>query len=116
MAAHVLWEHVDPVRVRVARPMECKLCERETPSEHVQKHHLFPRSRRKRAPKGTAHMGIKVCCDCHGQIHQFFSVSELCRFYNTIEKLKQCGPLLSFVNWVKKKKQFGVCMARKKRR
>lgn len=88
--------------------MECALCKRETPAEYLQGHHLIPKARGGRCR-------IKLCCDCHGQIHQIFKPKEL-EVFSSVGMLLAHEKVYEFVEWVKTKKRFGLCMARKKKR
>lgn len=40
---------------------------------------------------------------CHDKIHAVFSETELKRFYNTIESLKDNEEIKKFISWVNKK-------------
>lgn len=97
---------------------QCELCGRDTPEECISKHHLFPKSRRKRkeAPKGSGKIKARLCCDCHRQIHRLFSTRELAGYFNTIERLKEHALVYRFVAWIRTKKRFGIPAATKKRR
>jgi hypothetical protein len=88
----------------------CPVCQRITPYCHVEKHHLIPRSKK---GKET----ILVCCDCGDQLHKLFSVKELAKEYNTIEKILSCPKVTIWVDWIKKRPvTFGFCMKSKKSR
>lgn len=88
--------------------MECPLCDRETPDEYLEKHHLLPKCKKGRVK-------VKMCIDCHRQIHQLFLAKDLVKFAS-VEKLKSDPRILQFLDWIRTKKRFGMCMARKKRR
>lgn len=97
---------------------KCALCGRETPEDRMEKHHLFPRSRRKRkeVPKGEAGKTEWLCCDCHGQVHRLFATKQLAAYYNSVERLKEDGQVLCFLDWIRRKRTFGIPRATKKRR
>jgi len=88
--------------------MNCSICNRDTPEEYIEKHHLVPK-----AKKGKE--TIDVCCDCGDQIHQLFTNKELKNKFNTLEKLLAEPQIQGWVKWVQAKR-FGITMARKKGR
>jgi len=83
----------------------CSLCDRPTPEQYVEKHHIVPVSK---GGKDT----VKVCVACGDQIHQLFENREL--KYMSFEDLKNHPKVLTWINWIKKKRDFVVCMKRKK--
>lgn len=88
--------------------MNCPFCNRETPEEFQEKHHLIPKSKK---GKDT----VLVCSDCGDMIHQLFKVSELKTKLNTVDKIKAEPKMQTWISWISKKtNSFGVCMARKK--
>lgn len=89
--------------------INCQICNRETPEEFQEKHHL---KLRKKDKKKT----IDVCIDCGDQIHKLFTNKELKKVYNTLEALLNNEKIQKWINWISKKKEFGVCMKTKKRK
>ncbi len=98
--------------------MNCQLCNRDTPKVFIEKHHFYPRSKRKSEDKHKDKSvvdGILVCCNCGDQIHQLFTNQELAKEYNTLEKLLANESLQKWIKWIKNKpNDFSVCMKRKK--
>jgi hypothetical protein len=89
---------------------QCPICKRDTPEEFREKHHLTPR-----AKKGKE--TVLVCCDCGDMLHQLFSVKELAKQYNTVEKILTSEKIQNWIEWISKRPdRFGFCMATKKRR
>jgi hypothetical protein len=90
--------------------MNCQICQRETPQEYLEKHHLIPKE------KYGADMGtILVCCSCGDQIHNLFSNKQLAKEYNTIEKILDNEKIIKWVKWIRNKPDdFRICMRRKK--
>lgn len=88
--------------------MNCSICNRDTPEQYQEKHHLTPKCKK---GKETTF----VCKDCGNQIHELFTISELNNFYDTVEKLKAHPKVQTWIQWIRKK-PFGVCMKRKKRK
>lgn len=89
----------------------CSICQRDTPYEYTEKHHLIPRCK-----KGKKTPTIPVCNDCGNYVHQIFTEKELAKEYNTLEKLLADPKIQKWIAWIKNKKKFGICMKRKKRR
>jgi len=89
--------------------MKCSICNRETPIEYEEDHHLIPKSKR---GKDT----IPVCCDCGDQIHNLFTNKELAKKFNTLEKLLESEKIQKWIKWISKKDRFGFCMKNKKKR
>ncbi len=56
------------------------------------KHHLVPKSRN---GKVTA----DICADCHRQIHALFTLPELAREYDTLDKLRAAEPMQRWIKW-----------------
>jgi len=88
---------------------ECALCNRKTPEEYREKHHLIPRCK-------NGKQVIPVCIDCGNQVHQLFTIRELRDVYNTVEVLKNHEGMQKWIRWIRKQKSFGVCHKEKKRR
>ena len=89
--------------------INCTLCDRDTPAEYQEKHHLTPKCKKGKDTDA-------VCVDCGDQIHQLFTNKQIKNDYNTIEKLKANEKIQKWIKWVKKRKTFGICMKRKKKR
>jgi hypothetical protein len=89
--------------------LNCSICNRDTPSNYLEKHHKIPRCKN---GKET----ILVCCDCGDQIHNLFSIKELKVKYNTLDSLVANERIQKWVSWIKNKKEFGICMKSKKKR
>jgi hypothetical protein len=77
-------------------PSICPLCDREIPPQHLEAHHLVPKS------KGGKETQL-IHSACHRQIHALISEAELATHYSTIEALKVHPELSKFINWIKKK-------------
>lgn len=93
---------------------ECSICERLTPPEHQEKHHMFPRKTRKSKKEAVT---ILVCCSCGDMLHKLFTNKELLKHYNTLEKILANDDVQKWIEWIQKKPDdFHVCMATKKRR
>ena len=89
--------------------MNCSLCDRDTPNEYIEKHHLIPKLK---GGKET----IFVCIDCGNQVHKLFTINELKDTYNTLEALKFNLDVQKWIKWIRKQKIFGVCHKTKKRK
>ena len=87
---------------------KCSFCNRETPKQYLEDHHLTPRS------KGGK-IKVPVCCDCGDQIHNIFTNKELEILYNTVEAIRSHEKMRAWIKWIRKKKEFGFCMKLKKR-
>lgn len=88
--------------------MNCSICQRFTPDEYIERHHLVPKSKK---GKDT----IDVCCDCGDQLHQLFTNKELKNKFNSLDKLLAESKVQNWIKWVQTKR-FGINMARKKGR
>ena len=73
----------------------CPLCGRTGEWLTPSKHHLVPKSR---DGKVTA----DVCVDCHKQIHALFTLPELEREYDTLDKLRAAEPMRRWIAWAAK--------------
>lgn len=90
--------------------MNCSICQRDTPEEFLEKHHLVPRSKH-----GSNIPGIIVCSSCGDQLHQLFTNKQLAKEYNTIEKLLSSEKIQTWIKWIQNKpNDFRVCMRKKK--
>jgi len=76
----------------------CALCERIVPE--ITDHHVVPRSL-------GGHKLIKVCKDCHRQLHALFDNKILAEVLNTVEAIKNNKQFYKYLKWVRKK-PFGV--------
>lgn len=74
----------------------CPLCSRKLGSEHVDEHHLVPKSEGGR-DKFPIH---RVC---HTKIHSAFTERELAQSYSDWESLKSHPEMAKFIQWVAKK-------------
>ena len=86
---------------------QCRICKRAVLKQFLEKHHLVPK-----AKKGKEI--ILVCCDCGNQIHKLFSIKELTKQYNSLEKLLNNEKIQRWIEWIRKRKEFGICMKAKK--
>ena len=89
--------------------LNCTLCDRLTPPEHQEKHHLVPKSR-----KGTE--TILLCRNCGDQVHKLFSNKELEQHYNTVASLLANPGIQKWINWVQRQDSFTFSMKSKKQR
>lgn len=90
--------------------MNCQICQRPTPIEHLEKHHLIPK-----AKHGAKLDTIFVCSCCGNQLHLLFSNKQLAKEYNTLEKILANEKIQKWVKWIRNKpNDFSVCMRRKK--
>jgi hypothetical protein len=88
----------------------CPICKRVTPPPYQEKHHLVPR-----AKKGKD--SVLVCCDCGDMLHQLFTVKELAKQYNAVEKILASDKMQNWIAWISKRPgRFGFCMRTKKRK
>jgi len=89
---------------------KCPICDRETPDEYQEEHHLIPKCKK---GKETATM----CCSCGDMVHQLIEVKDMARIYNTIDSIKSHEGMQKWAKWISKKpNDFSVCMRRKKRK
>jgi 5-methylcytosine-specific restriction endonuclease McrA len=85
----------------------CELCERPTPDQYLEEHHVVPISK-----GGKKLEKVKLCNACHGQLHQMFENRELKTM--TFEELRSQPKVWAWIKWIRKKKDFVVCLKRKK--
>lgn len=94
--------------------MVCALCDRDA---FVDQHHLIPKSRWKRVCKVTTYdqrrETVDLCISCHAHVHNTFTVTELARKYNTVEKLAEEEEIQKFVVWIRTKPANFVAPRRK---
>jgi viroplasmin and RNaseH domain-containing protein len=89
--------------------INCPICSRVTSKEYQEKHHLDPKDR-----KGNS---ILVCCSCGDILHKLFTIKELGKKYNTLDKILANEDVKKWAEWVKKKpNDFRITMATKKRK
>lgn len=91
--------------------MNCQICQRDIPIECMEKHHLVPKSRKKKVPRSkrkATKITIDVCINCGDQIHKLFSNKELQKNYNTLEALLDDDRVKKWVGWIGKKKGYSV--------
>jgi hypothetical protein len=89
--------------------MNCLICNRRTPEECAERHHLIPRSK---DGKET----IDVCIDCGNQLHLLFTNKELKKTYNTLEVLLSNDRVQRWIRFINKQTNFGINMKIKKRK
>ncbi len=79
--------------------MTCELCGRPAATT---RHHLVPRSRRKkeRAAFGSA---ADLCRDCHRMVHATFENKQLAREYPDIVSLRGAPELQRYLKWIRKR-------------
>lgn len=88
--------------------MEKKKRKREDDAAYFEKHHLTPKSRKGRET-------CVVCRACGDQLHQLFSIKELEKKYDTVDKILANEKIQNWIVWVTKKPiEHIVCMKRKK--
>jgi hypothetical protein len=94
----------------MSEEFRCPICDRITPLQHREKHHLTPKCKK---GKET----VVVCRCCGDMTHKLFSISELNRQYSTIDEIKKNEDVQKWIKWISKKpNDFSVCMATKKRK
>ena len=76
----------------------CELCNRII---DVTKHHLIPRSRKRRDPEAFGPVA-DLCADCHRKCHATWDNAVLAKEFNTVEKLKSASELQSYIKWIRK--------------
>lgn len=88
---------------------KCPLCGREL-GDVTSAHHLIPRSqerRNKNELKMRLQKGIRKTVElhpiCHDTIHQLFTLKELAKDLNTIEKIKKHPKIQPFLKNIKTK-------------
>jgi len=74
----------------------CPLCGRPLGTEHVDRHHLIPKTF-----KGRDQYPIHKIC--HRKIHSAFTERELLQTYHTWEALRGHADIAAFILWVAKK-------------
>jgi len=71
---------------------QCPLCERDGDFLKPSKHHLVPKS-------WDGRVTADICADCHRQIHALFTLPELAREYDTLDKLRAAEPMQRWIKW-----------------
>ena len=98
----------------------CPICNRLTPPEYQEDHHLIPRTLRKRnkyIDLPQIKEKIRVCVSCGDMIHKLFTEKEIAENYNTIEKILANEDVKKWAQWINKKpNDFSICMKAKKSR
>ena len=79
------------------RPFHCPLCGRTGEWLTPSKHHLVPKSRDGRVTED-------ICVDCHKQIHALFTLPELEREYDTLDRLRAAEPMRRWIAWAAKQR------------
>ena len=88
----------------------CPICKRDTPPHYQERHHLKPKCKK---GKET----VWVCKSCGDMVHKLFTLKELAKVYNTVEKILEHSEVHKWIEWVQRKPDdFSICMARKKKR
>jgi len=77
-------------------PVICPLCEREIPKQHIEAHHLVPKS------KG-GDVTVELHSVCHRQIHALLTETELANTYPTVQALLEHPDVAKFVQWIQTK-------------
>jgi hypothetical protein len=70
----------------------CPLCGRAGDFLSPSKHHLVPKSR-------DGRVTAEICADCHRQIHALFTLPELEREYDTLDKLRDAPAMRKWIGW-----------------
>jgi predicted HNH restriction endonuclease len=99
--------------------MNCEICQRDTPEQYQEKHHLIPKTicKRNKYAKEPQDITIEVCKNCGDMLHKLFSIKDLADSYNTLEKILSNDDVKKWVVWANKKpNDFNVCMRDKKKR
>lgn len=76
----------------------CELCKRST---ETTRHHLVPRSRKRRERENFGPIA-DLCPDCHRKCHATWDNATLARDYSTIAKLLAAPELQSYLKWIRK--------------
>ncbi len=80
---------------RTGEAFHCRLCERVGDYLKPSKHHLVPKSR-------DGEVTVKICSDCHRQIHALFTLVQLEREFSTVEALKASAVMQKWIKWAAK--------------
>ncbi|ROW01312.1 hypothetical protein VMCG_05928 [Cytospora schulzeri] len=98
-------QHGQRQRARHRRAETCELCDREARYDRgITKHHLYPQSVVKAAPKDTYNTEQKnsvalLCWPCHSAIHRIMSNNRLAASYHSVPLLKTHVDVQS---WIRK--------------
>ena len=77
------------------------MCSRRPPERFLEKHHLVPRSRKGKVTE-------RICCDCHGMLHHYFSVKQLENELSTMDAILANPDVRDWLRWIRKRPgQFG---------
>lgn len=76
----------------------CELCKR---GAKTTRHHLVPRSRKRREKEGFGPVA-ELCMDCHRKCHATWDNATLAKEYNTITKIASASELQSYIKWIRK--------------
>ena len=88
--------------------MICSVCKREVEDIYLEKHHLIPKCKK---GKET----IDVCGDCADALHQFMSIKEMQKKYNTLDRILEHPKVQNWIEWIHKRPNIlNVCMKRLK--
>lgn len=80
------------VGIDMSGTFRCPLCERDGDFLEPSKHHLVPKS-------WDGRVTADICADCHRQIHALFTLPELAREYDTLDKLRAAEPMQRWIKW-----------------
>jgi 5-methylcytosine-specific restriction protein A len=87
--------------------MICPLCKRDV--DKYSDHHLIPKSR------GGKEL-IRICIDCHRQLHALYDNKTLETDLNTTESIIDNEQFSKYIKWVKRKKCGVVHKAKRSRK
>lgn len=74
----------------------CPICGREGPESEGSRHHVLPKS------QGGREI-VVICRHCHRQIHSLFTVKELARRYDTLDKLTATPEMQKWIHWIRRR-------------
>jgi hypothetical protein len=84
--------------------MLCLICKRDVEENYIERHHLIPKCKK---GKET----INVCRDCGNQLHKIFTIKEMTKYYNTLEKILDNEKIQNWIKWIQKRPHItNVCM------
>jgi len=87
----------------------CPICSRATIKRYQEKHHLEPKNKKSDT--------VSVCCSCGDILHKLFTIQELGKKYNTLEKILANEDVQKWIRWIQKKPyDFSITMATKKKK
>jgi len=90
--------------------INCNICKRVTPIKFAEEHHLISHCKKGKETR-------PVCRNCGDMLHKLFSIHELTKQYNTLDKILANEDVQNWISWIQKKpNDFNICMKTKKRR